>query len=233
MISPELSRYMSRLVEVYERLLARFGPQGWWPAETAFEVLMGAILTQRTRWRNAAQAIENLKQAGLMDPAALASASIDEIAGHVRCAGFYRQKAERLVAVARVLVERYDGSIERAFQGADTEELRGRLTSWRGLGPETADSVLLYAAGRLVLPVDLYTVRLMRSLGFGGGRYSELQRQIASQLPADVEVYKEFHALVDELRKAFCRAEPLCRPCPLRDLCSHASTDPSHSPRFR
>jgi len=215
---------MSILLEVYERLLDHFGPQGWWPAETSFEVLVGAILTQRTTWRNAARAIERLKGSDLMDPAALASASTEEVAVLIWCAGFFRRKAERLVGIARILVERHDGSLERMFEGASTGALRLELLSWRGIGPETADAVLLYAADRLVFPIDLYTARLMERLGLGGGGYGELQRRFTSQLPADIELYREFHALIDELGKSFCRATPRCGPCPLRKICRYPAS---------
>lgn len=215
---------MLKLIEVYERLLAHFGPQGWWPVATPFEVLVGAILTQRTTWGNAARAIENLKQAGLLEPAALASASAEEVAALIRVAGFFRQKAERLVTIARTLVDQYNGSMERMFGKTDTGELRRELLSWRGVGPETADAVLLYAASRLVFPIDLYTIRLAERLGLGTGGYSELQRLFTSQLPADLELYKEFHALIDELGKNFCRATPRCGRCPLREVCRYASS---------
>ncbi|RLI09374.1 hypothetical protein DRO42_04360 [Candidatus Bathyarchaeota archaeon] len=215
---------MLKLIEVYERLLAHFGPQGWWPVATPFEVLVGAILTQRTTWGNAARAIENLKQAGLLEPAALASASAEEVAALIRVAGFFRQKAERLVTIARTLVDQYNGSMERMFGKTDTGELRRELLSSRGVGPETADAVLLYAASRLVFPIDLYTIRLAERLGLGTGGYSELQRLFTSQLPADLELYKEFHALIDELGKNFCRATPRCGRCPLREVCRYASS---------
>lgn len=210
---------MPSLLEVYEKLLAHFGSQGWWPAETPFEILVGAILTQRTTWRNAARAIENLKREDLMDPSSLSSASPEEVASLVRCAGFYTQKAERLTSIAQRLVEAHDGNIERMFERSSDEELRGELLSWGGVGPETADAVMLYAANRLVFPVDLYTMRLMKRLGLGSGGYDECQRFIESHLPANIHVYQEFHALIDEHGKNFCRAKPRCGLCPLSNIC--------------
>lgn len=219
-VGPEVSM----LLKVYGRLLAYFGPQGWWPEESAFEVLVGAILAQRTTWRNASRAMESLKRAGLLDPASIASAAVEEIARLIRSAGLYRQKAERLREISCILVDECGGSLERAFAGVSTEVIRRRLLSWRGVGPETADSVLLYGARRLAFPVDIYTVRFAERLGLGDGGYSELQSLFMSQLPADLEIYREFHALIDELGNRFCRTTPRCASCPLRDVCCHAAS---------
>jgi len=138
--------------------------------------------------------------------------------------GFFRQKAERLIAAARALVEGHGGNLERMFEGATTEGIRGELLSWRGVGPETAGVVLLYAANRLVFPIDLYTTRLVERLGLGGGGYAEPQRLFTSQLPVDIDLYKEFHTLIDELGKRSCGAKPRCDRCALRDLCRTASS---------
>jgi endonuclease-3 related protein len=210
---------MLKLLDVYNKLRAYHGSQGWWPAETAFEVLVGAVLTQRTTWRNAAKGIENLRRKGLLEPTNLALTEEDEITECIRCTGFYRQKAERLLGIARIITWRYRGSLESMFEGATTEELRELLISWKGIGTETADSILLYAANRHIFPIDQYTIRLMKRLGVGSDDRQELRALFMSQLPDDLCVYKEFHALIDEHAKTFCRKEPRCASCPLREDC--------------
>jgi endonuclease-3 related protein len=206
------------LQEVYRRLLSRFGPQGWWPAETAFEVAVGAILTQKTDWRNAAKAVERLRGAGLLDPEALASTPTERVSSLIRGTGFYREKAERVRRLARFLLERYGGSMERMFE-EPLEKIRKELLSLRGIGPETADVILLYAGDKPIFPIDLYTTRMTERLGLEAKSYGELQRLFMDQLPRDVEVYKEMHALIDLLGRRHCRAKPRCEGCPLREPC--------------
>lgn len=213
---------MPELMEVYQRLLTIFGPQRWWLKEKPFEVLVGAILTHRTSWRNAARSIENLRRAGLMEPPALASLSADDVAILIRPAGLFVQKAMSLTGISRSLVEQHDGNIEKLVTSTPTDELRALLLSWPGVGPETADVVLLYAANRPVFPIDLYTERLLKRLGLEGGGYGGRQRIFLSRLPNDVQIYREFHALIDELGKRFCRTKPLCDRCPLGDVCPSA-----------
>ena len=212
---------MFKLFDVYSRLLAYHGPQGWWPAETAFEILVGALLTQRTIWKNAARGIDNLREKNLLNPVNLALASEVEIADCVRCTGFFRKKAERLVGIAKILVQQYGGSLQHMLKESTTEELRERLTSWKGIGPETADSILLYAGDLLVFPIDQYTKRLVNRLGLNSGDYQGLQARFMSQLPDDLAVYKEFHALIDKHAKTFCRKKPICNQCPLREICKY------------
>jgi endonuclease-3 related protein len=215
---------MPELLEVYHRLLASFGPQRWWLEEKPFEVFVGAILAHRTAWRNAARSIENLRRAGLMEPRALASSSADDVAVLIRAAGLFIGKAKSLTSVARSLVERYDGSMENLIMSGSTEELRAELLSWPGVGPETADVVMLYAANRPIFPIDLYTERLLKRLELDAGGYDGRQRTFLSKLPNDVRIYREFHALIDELGKRFCRTKPLCERCPLNDVCPSAPT---------
>lgn len=207
------------LRHVYQRLLDHFGRQGWWPAETPFEVVIGAILTQQTNWRNAARAIENLKRRGLLEPRRLAEARVEEVEELVRVAGFYKEKARRIVEASRRIVEECGGDLQRLFEGRSTEELREMLLSWRGIGEETADDILLYAAGRLSFPVDKYTMRMIERLGLEERGYAEIKALFEESMPRDLEVYKEYHALIDALGKTYCRAKPRCDGCPLRDLC--------------
>jgi len=201
---------------VYQRLLAHFGQQRWWPAETAFEVIVGAILTQRTSWRNAAKAIKRLREQGFMEPKLLAEAEPAQIADLVRASGFYEEKAVRLIEASKQIV--LHGGLERLFD-RPTEELRMLLLSWRGIGPETSDAILLYAAGRLSFPVDAYTMRMVARLGFRENRYREIKTLFEAAMLKDLVVYKEFHALIDELGKTYCKAKPKCVSCPLSDLC--------------
>ena len=204
------------LLSVYQRLLNHFGPQGWWPAETPFEVIVGAILTQQTAWANVEKAIQNLKRQGLLDVHALATASLGRIEKCVRCTGFYRQKAARLADVSRYLAEKWGGDLDRFF-AQPLEEARKELLALKGVGFETADSILLYAGGKPIFPVDAYTVRMCRCLGIEAKGYEELRAYFEERLPRDVELYKEFHALIVELGKNYCRKnDPRCSKCPLR-----------------
>jgi len=204
---------------VYHKLLKHFGKQHWWPAETRFEVIIGAILTQQTTWKNVERAIDNLKAEGLLDPGALAATSLSQVEELIRHTGFYRQKAKRIVNFSQHLVSKYGGSLDKFFNRS-TEEIKEELLSLRGVGSETADSILLYAADRLTFPIDAYTIRLCERLGVKETEYEELKALFEGTLPNDLEVYKEFHALIDKLGKTYCKAKPLCSECPVTDDCS-------------
>ncbi len=206
------------LRELYERLLRAYGPQNWWPAETPFEVVVGAILTQNTAWRNVERAIENLKRAGILTPEDLLATSPDVLRELIRPAGFYNQKVERLRSVCRLIVEH--GGLEKLFS-LPLGELRRTLLSVKGIGPETADAIILYAANKPTFVVDRYTHRLFTRLGIWKGpyNYEKLKAFVESQIPPQVDVYKEFHALIDEHSKRVCRKRPLCHACPLHDAC--------------
>jgi endonuclease-3 related protein len=201
---------------IYQRLLAHFGQQRWWPAETAFEVIVGAILTQRTNWRNAAKAIERLKEQDFMEPKRLAEAEPTEVADLIKVSGFYSEKAQRLIETSKQILA-YDG-LERLL-ARTTDDLRKLLLGWRGIGPETSDAILLYAADRLSFPVDAYTLRMVARLGFKERQYAEVKALFEASIPKDLDAYKEFHALIDALGKTYCKAKPKCVGCPLRDLC--------------
>ena len=209
----------SSLLEIYEILFKRFGPQHWWPGESRLEIIVGAILTQNTNWKNVEKAITNLKQAGLLDLEALHKIPAEELAQHIRPAGYYNLKALRLKAFFTWLHTNYDGHLEALLQ-LPAESLREELLSVYGIGPETADSILLYGLDKPVFVVDAYTARITARHGlitppFG---YDELRGLFESSLPRDVQLFNEFHALLVRLGKDFCRPKPLCRGCPLEHL---------------
>jgi len=212
------------LIQIYEKLLNHFGKQHWWPAETKFEIIIGAILTQQTTWKNVELAIRNLKRERLLDPHTLAMASINRVEALIRHTGFYRQKAERIVNFSQHLVSKYDGSLDKFFNRL-TEKIREELLSLKGVGSETADSILLYAADKLIFPIDAYTMRLCERLGVKDTSHERLKDLFESYLPNDLEVYKEFHALIDKLGKTYCKAKPFCSKCPIANDCSFASTE--------
>ena len=206
------------LRDIYGRLLAAYGPQGWWPGDTPFEVAVGAILAQATNWRNAARAIANLKDAGLLSPEALGRLREEEIASLIRPAGFFNQKAKRLRAFLDLI--RKHGGLEGLFR-LPRERLRAELLSVPGIGPETADSIVLYAAEKPSFVIDAYTRRILSRLGLisGDEDYEELRRLFEDNLPRDLGLYKEYHALLVRHAKEHCRARPRCNGCPLADLC--------------
>lgn len=202
---------------MYGLLLGRFGPLHWWPADTPFEVMVGAILTQNTAWANVEKAIEALKSEGMMTARAILSADVRKLKRLIRPSGYYNQKAERLKGFVRfLLAPPYEGQIERMLE-QDTQELRQTLLSLKGIGPETADSILLYALGKPVFVVDAYTRRAFSRLGFiaPDADYYETQEFFTSHLPVDVGLYNDFHAQIVWLGKDYCRTRPLCRDCPL------------------
>jgi len=206
---------------VYDRLLRRSGPQHWWPAETPFEVVVGALLMAQTSWRNVAAAIDNLKQAGLLDPRALAAASVETIRALVRPAGLYRRKPGRLKGFCRHLMRVARGDLDRFF-ARDLETVRDELLGIDGIGPETADSILLYAGEFPTFVVDAYTVRIGRRLGwFATDRYDAVKAFFESRLPRDVALYREYHALLVAHGKEICRPRPRCDVCPVRSACAY------------
>ena len=210
------------LSEIYHKLLKHFGKQYWWPAETRFEVIIGAILTQQTTWKNVELAIENLKDKGVLDPHSLATAPLNQVEALIRHTGFFRQKAKRIINFSQHLVNKYGGSLDKFFNRS-IEEIRMELLSLEGIGLETADSILLYAADRLSFPIDAYTIRLCGRLGIKERKYEALREFFESNLPRDSEIYKEFHALIDKLGKTYCRTKPQCSACPIINKCGYSS----------
>jgi endonuclease-3 related protein len=183
--------------KVYTKLLDELGHKNWWPADTPFEVIVGAVLTQQTKWENVEKAIRNLKEKGLIEAAPLSRVDMQELEGLIRCTGFFRQKAKRLKNVSAFFHENPD-----IFE-KPTDELREVLLSLNGVGEETADSIVLYAADKPKFVIDAYTKRMCKCMGINGN-YRELQSVFEKSLPIDVPLYKEFHALIVEYGKQFC-----------------------------
>lgn len=201
-------------MKIYELLKKEFGKQNWWPAETKFEMMVGAILTQNVSWNNVEIAIDNLKENDILDPFSIQSSSLGEIQKLIKPTGFYKQKSKRLKRLADAVVEN-DG-LEKLLQ---KDDLREYLLNINGIGPETADSIILYAADRPKFVVDSYTKRIInRVIGYEGN-YRRLQQFFESNLRYDLELYKEYHALIVELGKNYCKKEPVCNGCPLIEIC--------------
>lgn len=216
--SPRIARLLTTM---YERLLAHHGPQGWWPGDGPFETIVGAILTQNTAWTNAARAIENLKAAGAMSPAALRAMSEEALAEVVRPSGYFNAKARKLKAMADFL-GRYDDSVE-AWCGMAPKTLRAELLAVHGIGPETADDIVLYVAGLPSFVMDVYTQRIVdRMLPRHRLRgYDAYQALFERHLPHDAALFNEYHALLDAHAKDVCtKRDPRCTSCVLSDLCT-------------
>jgi endonuclease-3 related protein len=206
-----------RLLSLYTALCAHFGPQDWWPARGRFEVAVGAVLTQHTAWTGVERAIDNLRAERTLEPRRLALLSLPRLGRLIRPAGTWRLKARRLRALAVFFLARAGGRIERLL-GAPLETLRAQLLQVPGIGPETADAILLYALGRPVFVADAYTRRVLsrhRVVPANLG-YEELRRRIEERLPGDPALFNELHALLVAVAKSHCRARPRCGGCPLR-----------------
>ena len=216
----EPGRISQLLKSMHQRLADAYGLQYWWPAEGPFEVMVGAILTQSAAWRNAEKAISNLKAAGVLSPKAINRLSVSELAQIIRPCGYYNAKALKLKAMANWLGSQYSDDIGRLFP-VDTEILRQQLLSINGIGPETADSILLYAAGKLVFVIDAYTRRIIDRIGLTpeDRSYGGYQRLFTDNLAADAGLFNEYHALLVKLAKDACCNKPLCQRCCLNDIC--------------
>jgi endonuclease-3 related protein len=213
---------------IYRRLSRHFGPMHWWPGDTPFEICVGAILTQNTSWTNVSRAIERLKEEGLLDPRTLRSLHREGLEELLRPTGYFRVKARRLASFLDFLFERYRGSLPRMFQ-TPRERLREELLGVSGIGPETADSILLYAGEKPEFVVDAYTRRIFARHLFldEGATYDETKALFVQAIPRDVGLYNEYHALIVNLGKEHCRVRPRCEGCPLEDLPRHVSCTPS------
>lgn len=209
-----------KLLEVYRRLYAAYGPQHWWPAGSPFEVVVGAILTQSAAWVNVEKAIQNLRAAGVLSPEGLLRVGLDELAGLIHPAGYYNAKARKLKAFVEMLFDRHDGRLDSLF-ALPLPELRRELLATHGVGQETADSIVLYAAEKPSFVIDAYTRRVFARLGVQPARdnYSSWQRMFSEALPPDVQLFNEYHALIDRHAKTVCRKVPLCPGCCLREIC--------------
>jgi endonuclease-3 related protein len=211
-----------RLEEIFGRLYGAFGPQHWWPGETPFEVAVGAILTQNTNWANAQKAISNLKGAGALSPEAIHRMPRAKLAGHIRPSGYFNVKAGRLKAFMDFLMEEYKGKMG-AMEAEEAGLLRGKLLRVRGVGPETADSVLLYALGKPVFVIDAYTKRVLSRHGVAaaGEPYENIQGLFHVAFgtgPERTAFFNEYHALLVRVGKSFCKAKAACEGCPLDSM---------------
>ncbi len=211
----------NRIRDLFDRLHAAYGPQNWWPASGPFEVVVGAILTQRTAWRNVEHAMRGLGESGLLTAEALDGASVDRVAEAIRPAGFYNAKAGKLKAFAAHLTREHGGDLDRLFGLAD-DALREELLGLHGIGEETADAILVYAAERPSFVIDAYARRLLVRLGWiaGDESYGKLRELFLEALPRDVGLLGEFHAVIVRHGKTHCRMDPACDGCPVRSICA-------------
>ena len=217
------------LMEIYNLLFSAFGPQNWWPAETETEMMVGAILTQNTSWNNVEKAIQNLKEENLLSIRGLKDIPASILSGYIRPAGYYNLKVKRLKNLIKLIEHKYDGDTKELFS-LDTDNIRKELLSVKGIGMETADSIILYGAGRPLFVVDTYTHRILTRHGLieEEAGYNDLQVFFMDNLPHDVELFKEFHALIVKIGKDFCRRKPLCSQCPLENLNKETSMSFRH-----
>ncbi len=206
--------------EAYRLLYDHFGPQDWWPGDTPFEIMIGAILTQNTSWSNVQKALDNLLVENLLSYQTLSLLSIDEIAEFIRPAGYYNLKARRLRNFLDMVDTIYNGELE-SFVNDDLDSARKNLLAVNGIGPETADSILLYACGHPTFVVDIYTHRVFSRHNMVPEEtdYEAIQDTFVDHLPRDVQLYNEFHALIVRVARTFCKkTKPLCEKCPLQGL---------------
>lgn len=207
-----------RLNLIYQKLYSLFGSQHWWPADTHFEVMVGAILTQNTNWLNVEKAISNLKKHKLLQPHKLYKLSHRRLASLIRPAGYYNIKAKRLKNFLKFFIKYYNGNVNKILRQA-TPSLRQQLLSVNGIGPETADSILLYALNRPIFVVDAYTKRILLRHHFTGedAGYDKIQNLFMKNLQSGVKLFNEYHALLVKLGKEFClKNKPKCDICPLK-----------------
>jgi endonuclease-3 related protein len=204
------------LMMVYYRLYKAYGPRHWWPGETSFEVMVGAILTQNTSWRNVEKAIQKLKMNGVLNPEGVHHLKKSQLAPLIRSSGYYRIKADRLKSFVDFLFEEYGGDLKRMKRERLTE-LREKLLGIKGIGPETADSILLYGLKKPIFVVDAYTKRILSRHGIISEKasYEEVQKLFMDHLPCDEKLFNEYHALFVHLGKNVCKKIPKCDICPL------------------
>ena len=208
----------TKLMAMYGTLFKAFGPQHWWPGDSPFEVMVGAVLTQNTAWINVEKALVNIKRGGLLAPSRLSGVPVRKLATLIRPSGYFNVKAKRLKNLLAFVQTSYGGSLARMF-AADPGKLRHQLLSVNGIGPETADSILLYAGGKPYFVVDAYTKRVFGRHGLvdSSADYTDVERLFMTALRRDSRLYNEYHALIVKTGKEFCKKrEPLCSECPLK-----------------
>ena len=217
MVNQSLDR---ALLNIYHRLLADFGPQHWWPAQEPFEVIVGAILTQSAAWGNVEKAIANLRAARALSPRALRQLSLPRLATLVHPCGYYNAKALKLKSFAYWLGNHYDDDLDKFFAD-DIDRLRQQLLTIPGIGQETADSIILYAASKPIFVIDAYTRRIINRIGLAPDKnsYAAYQAFFMANLPPDTGLFNEYHALLVCLGKNVCKSHPLCQQCCLNGLC--------------
>lgn len=208
---------MLELIDFYKVLNSRFGFLNWWPADSREEVVVGAILTQQASWKNVEKAIANLKSADMISVEKLAKTDLGKLERLVKPSGFYKQKARRLKSLMKYVYENY-ASFENLFN-KNVEELRKELLEQNGIGKETADSIVLYAAGKPVFVIDAYTKRIVERVYGLKMDYDDLQNFMENKIERNTVLYKDFHAQFVELGKNYCRTKPLCDDCPLNVFC--------------
>jgi endonuclease-3 related protein len=208
------------LQKIYQRLMDAYGPQHWWPAEEPFEVMVGAILTQSAAWLNVEKAIANLKAAKALSPQALRRFSLPEIATLIHPCGYYNTKARKLKSLAHWLGEYCNDNLNKLF-ASSTDQLRQQLLAIWGIGQETADSIILYAANKPIFVIDAYTRRIINRVGLApaSNSYTAYQSLFMDNLPADAGLFNEYHALLVCLGKNICHSRPICQQCCLRSIC--------------
>ncbi len=209
----------SNLTWIYTTLLQYYGPQHWWPGDGPFEMMVGAVLTQSTSWTNVEKAIQNLKRADSLTPAALRNIDFDRLAVLIHPSGYHHAKAKKLKSLVGWLSCYHDDLV--AVFSKDQETLRQELLAVYGVGEETADSILLYAAGKPVFVIDAYTRRILNRIGIftAGNKYTDYQELFMCQMPPDPVVFNEYHALLVKHGKSTCRKKPQCRECCLFEVC--------------
>jgi endonuclease-3 related protein len=211
------------LMGIYHTLLEHFGPRGWWPADFPLEVIIGAVLTQAVAWKNVTRAIDNLKRANLMDLNIIIDIDEEDLAQHIKPALYHRQKAKKLKALMTFIATEYNGDLDLMF-AESLPILRKKLLGIWGIGPETADSILLYAGDKTVFVVDTYTKRIFNRLGMVAENisYQEMQEYLQKNIPSDLYIYNEYHALLVGLGANYCKkSRPHCSKCPLLNLCKY------------
>jgi endonuclease III related protein len=205
-----------RLLKIFNILLASFGKRHWWPGETPLEIIVGAILTQNTSWKNVEKAINNMKHEGILNIERLYEINTETLSEIIRPSGFFNIKSKRMKNIINVIYDEYDATIEN-MSNIKTNILRNLLLSINGIGPETADSILLYALNKPVFVVDAYTKRFLKNhnLYDGDGDYHKIQQYFMKNIPSDTYLFNEFHALIVRLCQINCRKVPICSGCPL------------------
>ena len=217
---PPAETEQETLLDIYERLYAEFGPQHWWPGDSPFEVIAGAILTQSAAWTNVDKALTHLRTANALSPEGIAALPEADLAQLIRPSGYFNAKARKLKAFVALLYERFDGDLNRML-ATPAGELRPLLLATHGIGPETADSILLYAAEQPVFVIDAYTRRTFLRLGLvpESDTYAGWQQLFMRGLRPDAQLFNEYHALIVRHGKDVCRKRPLCGKCPLARIC--------------